>query len=215
MKSLPICLLALSGAIASPAVLAKDGHHTLRVSFAKSSETDFLTVVLGDYSASRESNYLLGANWGTDFTDTLFGLPFPTTLNVGLQYFNERGIQQDGYGTTAYIKAHYDWTLPFTEKQIRLGLGEGLSYVSRIPMSEQRDFAKKGEGIHSEKLMNYLEWTIDVPLSQFEPMRRLMNGRIEELSVGFIVYHRSSVFGLFAETKGGINFMGFGFEARY
>ena len=34
-------------------------------------------------------------------------------------------------------------------------------------MSEHRDFAKKG--VESEKLMNYMEWTIDVPLRQFTP----------------------------------------------
>lgn len=67
----------------------------------------------------------------------------------------------------------FNWHLPWTEKQLRLGLGEGLSYVTRIPISEKRDFAKKG--VDSNKLMNYLEWTIDVPLKQFsafEPMFR-------------------------------------------
>jgi hypothetical protein len=63
--------------------------------------------------------------------------------------------------------------------------------------------------------MNYLEWTIDLPLKQFAPFENLMNGRIEELSVGFIVWHRSSVFGLMGESAGGVNFMGFGVEARY
>ena len=37
-------------------------------------------------------------------------------------------------------------------------------------MSEVRDFAKKGA--ESEKLMNYLEWSIDVPLRQFEGLLR-------------------------------------------
>ncbi len=115
----------------------------------------------------RESNYLISASWGRQYSDTLFGLPFPMTANVGLQYLAERGYQEDGLGGTAFIKAHYDWRLPFTNKYIRLGLGEGLSYVSRVPMSEQRDFAKKG--VEAEKLMNYLEWTIDLPLRQFNP----------------------------------------------
>ena len=43
----------------------------------------------------------------------------------------------------------------------------------------------------------------------------LFRGGIEDMSVGFIVWHRSSVFGVFADTKGGVNFMGFGFEARF
>lgn len=186
---------------------------SLRLSFAKSSETDLATVVIGDYDESPESNYLIGAAWGRQVSDTLFTLPVALSANLGLQYFAERGYQGDGVGGTAFIKAHYDWRLPFTRKRIRVGLGEGLSYVSPVPMSEQRDFAKKG--VQAERLMNYLEWTIDVPLRQFTPGADARRGGVEELSVGFIVWHRSSVFGLFADSGGGVNFMGFGLEARY
>lgn len=181
--------------------------------WSKSSETDLITGFAGDFKASKESSYLIGGSWGRKFSDTLFGLPVPMTANVGLQYINERGYQPDVYGVTTFIKAHYALRVPFTQKNVRLGLGEGLSYVSRIPMSEQRDFAKKGA--ESEKFMNYLEWTVDLPLRQFPSMENLMHGRFEELNVGFIVWHRSSIFGTFAETKGGVNYMGFGLEARF
>lgn len=208
-----IFALALVAALSSEPARA-EGEQSLRMHWNKSSETDFGTVVVGDYSASKESNYLVGAAYGYQYSDTLFSLPLEMTWNLGLQYLAERGYQEDGYGATAYIKAHYTWELPWTDKHIRLGLGEGLSYVSRIPMSEVRDFAKKGA--ESEKLMNYLEWTIDLPLRQFEPLHGLFDrGSLEELSVGFLVWHRSSVFGIFSETGGGVNFMGFGVEARF
>jgi outer membrane protein len=135
------------------------------------------------------------------------------TANIGVQYFEERGYQDDALGANAFVKAHYDLRLPFTSKRIRLGLGEGLSYVSRIPMSEKRDFAKKG--VESDKLMNYMEWTVDMPLQQFMHRDGKRSRGIEEISIGFIVWHRSSVFGLFADQGGGVNFMGFGAEARY
>lgn len=209
-----IAAIALTAALLSPLAQA-EGEKSLRVQWAKSSETDFGTVVIGDYNASPESNYLLGATYGYQFSDTLFSLPLEMTANAGVQWFDERGYQENGYGLTAFIKAHYRWELPWTDKQVRLGLGEGLSYVSRIPMSEVRDFAKK-DGAESEKLMNYLEWTIDVPLSQFQPLQGLFQGGpLKEASVGFLVWHRSSVFGLFSETGGGVNFMGFSFEAQF
>ena len=185
----------------------------VRMYWTKSSETDLVTGFAGDFDASKESNYLIGASWGRKYSDTLFGLPFPMTANIGVQYINERGYQPDSYGVTAFIKAHYDMRVPWTQKTVRLGLGEGLSYLSRIPMSEQRDFAKKDA--ESEKLLNYLEWTIDLPLRQFPAIDSLIQNRLEELNVGFIVFHRSSVFGMFAESKGGVNFMGFGIEARF
>lgn len=207
-------VIAWVAALSSPLAHA-EGEQSLRVHWNKSSETDLGTVVIGDYDASPESNYLVGAVYGYQFSDTMFSWPLEMTANVGVQYLDERGIQPDGYGLTAYIKAHYRWELPWTDKQVRLGLGEGLSYVTRIPLSEVRDFAKK-DGAESEKLMNYLEWSIDVPLRQFEPLHGLFQGgAIEEISVGFLVWHRSSVFGLFSETKGGVNFMGFSIEAQF
>ncbi len=205
--------IALTAAWLGPPAHA-EGEQTLRVHWNKSSETDLATVVVGDYEASPESNYLIGAVYGYQYSDTLVTLPLEMTANLGVQYLDERGYQNDGYGITAYIKAHYRWELPWTDKQVRLGLGEGLSYVTRIPMSEVRDFAKKGA--RSEKLMNYLEWSIDLPLRQFEPLHGLFQGgAIEEASLGFLVWHRSSVFGLFSETGGGVNFMGFSFEAQF
>ncbi len=191
-----------------------EGKSNFRLHWVKSSETDLATVVVGDYDPSPESNYIITADWGRKFSDTLFTLPIEMTANVGVQYLAERGYQPDGWGATAYIKAHYNLRLPFTQKHLRLGLGEGLSYVTRVPMSEQRDFAKKG--VESEKLMNYVEWTMDLPLRQFDTFAPLFEGTgIKEAYLGYMVWHRSSVFGLFADDKGGVNFMGFGFELRY
>jgi hypothetical protein len=213
MRVLLVSLLAGLGVTFSLPGHADPKTH-MRLDWAKSSETDFVTVVVGDYSPSPESNYLLNTSWGRIYSDTLFGLPIPMSANVGLQYFKERDYQDDGYGITAYIKAHYDWNLPWTELNLRLGLGEGLSYVSVIPMSEQRDFAKKDAD--SAHVLNYLEWTIDLPLEQFAALQPMFqNGAIEQMSVGFTVWHRSSVFGLMGTEKGGVNFMGFGVEARF
>jgi hypothetical protein len=213
---LTISALLLGGVAHADDLNDEKAHSRLRLHFSKSSESDLVTVVVGDFQASPESNYLIGATWGQDLSDTLFGLPFPMTWHVGVQYLAERGYQPDGWGATTFIKANYRMRVPWTQKHIDLGLGEGLSYVNRIPMSEQRDFAKKGPEVHSEKLMNYLEWTIDLPLRQFDAMEPLFrSGGLEDMSVGFIVWHRSSVFGVFAEEKGGVNFMGFGVEARF
>jgi outer membrane protein len=216
-KTLLFLTLLLSAAgFATALAEARDldtAKSSVRLSWVKSSETRLGTAIFGDYDPSPESNYAISADWGHRCSDTLFTLPIEMMGNLGLQYFAERGYQSDAWGATAYIKALYTWRLPFTELHIRFGLGEGLSYVTQIPMSEQRDFAKKG--VESSNLMNYMEWTIDVPLRQFEVFAPMFNGRIKEAYIGYIVWHRSSVFGLFADKKGGVNFMGFGFEARY
>jgi hypothetical protein len=208
-----VCTFLSASAFAESTADTSQSKDSLRLYYGRASDTDFVTVVVGDYNASRESDRLTGLNWGHEVGQHLLGMPIRMTANLGVQYLDERGLQPDGYGITSFIKAQYLWRLPGTTKRVQLGLGEGLSYVTRIPKSEQRDFAHKN--VESNKLMNYMEWTVDVPLSQFESLRPLLLGPIKEINTGFMVWHRSSVFGLFAETKGGINYMGFSVEAKY
>jgi hypothetical protein len=208
---------ACADAHADAAAVATDvaSKNDFRLYWAKSSDTDLTTAWAGDYSASKESGYLIGGSYGRRFSDTLFGLPIPMTWNVGMQWLNERGLQDNGWGATGFVKANYSWRLPYTAKHVTIGLGEGLSYVTIIPLSEQRDFAKK-HGAQSERLLNYVEWTIDVPLRQFATFEPMFHSRrLEELSIGFIVWHRSSVYGLLADTRGGVNYMGFGIQGRF
>lgn len=216
-RSTYLCLvLTACGFVAHSAHAEEEqGRDNVRLNWAKASETDLTTAFWGDYEASPESEYVVAGSWGRRLSPTMFGLPIELTGNVGMQWVNSRGLQDDGYGVNAYIKAHYSLRLPWTQKYVRFGLGEGLSYLSEIPLAEQRDFAKKGPDVTSEKLMNYVEWTVDVPLRQFKSLDGLISKDIDDIYVGFFIFHRSSVFGLFAETKGGINFMGFGIEARY
>jgi hypothetical protein len=208
-----LCSLLGASAFAQSTADGDQSKDSLRVFYGRASDTDFVTVVVGDYNASRESDRLTGVNWGHKVGEHLLGKPIRMSANVGLQYLDERGLQPAGYGVTGFIKAQYLWRLPGTAKRVQLGLGEGLSYVTRIPKAEQRDFAHKN--VESNKLMNYMEWTVDVPLSQFECLRSMFRGPIKEINTGFMVWHRSSVFGVFAETKGGINYMGFSVEAKY
>lgn len=207
-----IVLLVLCGLAPHPGQ-AEAGDTYSRLQYGKSSESDFETALFGDYEASKESNYMIGGSWGRELDRRPFGAPLIGTVNVGMQWFDERGLQDNGYGVTVYYKLHYLWRLPWTDTRVRLGLGEGLSYVTKIPLNEVRDFAMKRS--QSEKLLNHLEWTVDLPLRQFKPLAGLFTGRIKEVSVGLVVWHRSSIYGLLAKTGGGSNFMGFGIEAQY
>lgn len=213
MKNFVLLAWVITCGLFTTQVHAEVGDTYLRLQWSKSSESNFETAVFGDFKSSKESNYVIGGSWGKELNDHVLGLPLVSTANLGLQRFNERGRQDDGYGMTAYFKLHSQWRLPFTQTKVRLGLGEGLSYVTRIPLNEVRDFAQKGS--KSEKLLNHLEWTVDLPLRQFAPMQSLFKGPIKEITVGLVLWHRSSVYGLFAETGGGSNFMGFGIEATY
>ena len=73
------------------------------------------------------------------------------------------------------------------------------------------------EGVDSdEPFARHEVGEVGVAIDSWRDLDRLFAGSdLSNLNVGFIVFHRSSVFGMFAESKGGVNFMGFGIEARF
>ena len=62
--------IALAGALLSPPARA-EGEQSLKLLWAKSSETDLATVEIGDYDPSPDSKYLLGAKYAYQYSDTL------------------------------------------------------------------------------------------------------------------------------------------------
>jgi outer membrane protein len=74
------------------------------------------------------------------------------------------------------------------EPWFRWGFGFGLSYASKIPITEQREQQKEGK--NTSHLLSYMEMQLDVPLRRFikaQPVRNCF--------AGVTVVHRSGIFG--------------------
>ncbi len=183
---------------------ADDGVYYFKIQYAQASETDFSNTLYFDYEQSPDSGPVTALSVGKKLSDSLFGLPLDVAGYFSVQRFDENGFQPDAYGVSGYVKVFYDFHLPKEVLKLRVGLGEGLSYVSRIPMAEKRDFASKDA--ESQNLLIYLEYSLDVPLSQFSG--RKFGNTIDEVYIGYTVLHRSSVFGFLGETGGGVNYQG-------
>ncbi len=183
----------------------------LKIQHAQSSETDFGHTLFFDYENSPDSGAVTAFSLGKHLSDSVFSLPLDLAGYVSVQHFDENGFQSDAFGITAYLKLSYDFSLPKNILDLRVGLGEGLSYVSRIPTAEVRDFATKDA--ESEKLLNYLEYSLDIPLSQF--FGKKFGKHIDEIYFGYTTWHRSSIFGLMSETGGGINYQGLIIEVGF
>ena len=181
----------------------------LQTQFAVVTETDFLpALVFQDESPIRRTN-VFAVSVGRQVSDNLFGWPADLVAFGSLQYFGERGLQSDVVGATAYIKAYKQFKLGSWQVPLRFGLGEGLSYVSRIPFVEVEDFAPDT----SAKLTNYLEWTMQTSLGYLLGRGdRRFSTRIKEAYIGYSIFHRSTLFGVFADTGGGVNYLGISLE---
>ncbi len=175
------------------------------------SETDFGPAMFFSYERSPEQTRAYAFSAGRKISDTVFGWPVETLGYFGVQQFDERGLQPDAHGVSAFVKFHTTLNLPFTRVPVRVGFGPGLSYVSRIPVAEQRDFAPAS----SSKLLVYLEYSVQLSMAHlFGRKPGAFSPSISDVYVGYTVIHRSSGYGLLAETGGGINYLGFGVEVK-
>ena len=177
----------------------------LRALYGNSSDCDVGRIV----QSKCTSRHTVDATdiWGLDVGRSLVrqpnGKPVEIAGFVGAQRHLERGNQQDFWAWKAYLKAYY-WGFPWDRwVRTRFGIGAGLSYAERIPVMEERDQAKSNLGTY--KLVNYLDPTIDVRLTDLIPTPPL-----KDTWLGIGVSHRSGMFGwsrLFGYVDGGSNYI--------
>ncbi len=90
----------------------------------------------------------------------------------------------------------------------RLGIGFGVSYAEKIPVTEQRSLAERGK--NASHLLNYLDPSIDVSLGdiiRYQPLSKTF--------FGFAISHRSGIFGtsdILGNVDGGSNYLMMYFE---
>ena len=90
-----------------------------------------------------------------------------------------------------------------------MSLAQGLSYVADIPTAEVRDFNPD----NSAKLTHYLEFGFHYSFrDKLSKHGSALSHWFDDINLGYTIFHRSSVFGLFADKAGGINFPGIAIE---
>ena len=173
------------------------------------SDADFGPSLFFIADPSRERTSLASLSVGRRLATRLWRWQADVVGYVGVQNYHERGRQPDSYGLTLYWKAYRQWWPDWLGMPLRFGLGQGLSYASRIPVAEQRDFEPR----QSAELVHYLEWTLQLPLTGLLRVAGFETGLDpEKWWFGYSIFHRSTVFGLFADAPGGVNYPGLTFE---
>jgi MipA family protein len=144
-----------------------------------------------------------GFEIGRPFVERLNGWPLDLAGFVGLIQHKEKGFQPDFWQINAYLKGYF-YGFPWDARlRTRLGLGVGLSYAERVPLSEQRDQARRGRG--TSKLLNTLDPTVDFSLGDL-----LLISELRPTYLGVGVSHRSGIFGssqLLRNVNGGSNYI--------
>lgn len=183
----------------------------LQLQLGFSSDQDFGPSLLFLTDRSQENTFVTGISIGSQVADSLFGYKVDVVVFAGIQNYLERGFQPDSYGLTAYWKVYRQWTPRWSpgNMPLRFGLGQGISYASRIPVSEQRDFDPE----ESAETVHYLEWSVQLSVGKLIELTGFQSSGILSSSwIGYTIFHRSTVFGLFGDSGGGINYPGVALE---
>lgn len=180
--------------------------YSLRIFQGKASDSYLGQILIGDIKGyeydlkvtALDAGYLLKAEWFEDI-DLYF--------KGGLSYFDESGVQDDIYEGALYFKVY--WKLDFLDNRVRLGLGEGVSYVSDTLIWEKQEAEERSD--NTSKFLNYLDVTLDLDLGRLVSYKPLYN-----TTLGMGIKHRSGARGLIGSVKyGGSNYPGFYIESNF
>jgi len=155
-------------------------------------------ILTGSVIEDEYSNQMTSIFYGHPVANTLFGLPLQVYLTPGLTYHHDSEVQEATWEADLAFKFYY--TLPFDAVDIRLGAGEGFSYIDSVTYIENLDANPKG--YTTSHLNFYLDLSADLGLG-------FMGESFQDLWIGAAVHHRSSVFeqsSLFGRIKGGSNY---------
>lgn len=145
------------------------------------------------------NNQFTSVFYGTRLTDTLFNFPIELYFTPGLVWHHDSQVQSNLAEGVVAIKAFY--TFEFGPRW-RLGVAEGLSYVSSVTYIEGSELEEKG--YKPSKLLNYLDFSLDVNMGD------LFNSRtMDKMWMGYSIHHRSGIYeksSAFGRIGGGSNY---------
>ena len=177
----------------------------LRVSHGWSTPSDIGDIIIGHIDSDRDgvkdqyNNQLSSIFYGLPLTDEFFGYPVDIYLTPGFSWHWDSEVQSTAQEYVLAFKAFTTFTWPVTW---RIGLAEGLSYISEITYIEAKEMAWKG--YDGSKLLNYIDVSIDVNLGDLFNISALDNTWL-----GYGLHHRSAVFGgaeQYGRIEGGSNY---------
>ena len=179
---------------------------SLRLGVGRSDFNNLGEILIFDFDTYKGHTHVINLDTGLRFIENMGDLPFDWYLKGGLSYFDENGLQDNIYEATLYVKVYYKYD--FMDNRIRIGLGEGLSWASDVPIIEIDEASISDKEV--AQFLNYLDISFDFDLGHLLGIKSLNN-----LYLGYTVKHRSGVFGLFSGVKGGSNYQMFTIEKNF
>lgn len=177
----------------------------LRVSQGWATPSDIGDIIVGDIDQDAHgvkdeyNNQFSSIFYGLPISDDFFGYPIEIYLTPGFIWHWDSPVQTTEQEYVLAFKAYttFDWPVTW-----RLGLAEGLSYITNITYIEEKEMDWKG--YEGSNLLNYIDISLDINLGDLFNTRSL-----DDVWLGYGLHHRSAVFGgaeQFRRVEGGSNY---------
>ncbi|GIU45634.1 hypothetical protein TUM4438_19570 [Shewanella sairae] len=177
----------------------KAGSEYLRVAHGWATPSNLNAILKWQTKTDPYNNQMSSVFYGTQLTDSLFNLPIDLYLTPGVVWHYSSEVQDDIAEAVIAIKAFYTFELG---PRFRLGVAEGLSYVSSVTHIEGSELDIKG--YKPSKLLNYLDFSLDVNLGDI-----FNSSKLDNMWLGYSIHHRSGIFessSAFGRISGGSNY---------
>ena len=171
----------------------------VRLAQGYATPTDLLDILFkGDRESDEYNNQSTSIFYGHPLSKTFFGKPIEIYLTPGVAFHHSSEVQESIQEYILAFKMYY--TLPFDTVKMRVGLGEGVSYLNDIYYIEKYEMEKKG--FKPSNWAFYLDASIDLNLG-------FLHEELEPLWIGTAIHHRCFGFeevSLFNRIGGGSNY---------
>jgi outer membrane protein len=172
-----------------------DNAYSIRLGAGIADKNDLGDILLGDWNRYDKGTSVFNLDGGWRFVENMSDLPIDWYMKGGVSCYYENGYADNVWEANLYVKLY--WKIDFLQNRVRLGLGEGLSLASDIPIVEVDD----AEGDPKSKFLNYLDISADFDLGRLIRVESL-----RDVYLGYTIKHRSGIFGLFKHVHGGSNY---------
>lgn len=137
--------------------------------------------------------------YGHPLTDEFFGAPVDIYFTPGVLWHWSSEVQDSEQEYVLAFKAYYTFNWPV---RWRIGLAEGISYMSELAYIEAAEMEEKE--LEGSNLLNYLDISFDINVGDM-----FNSTSLNHVWFGYSIHHRSGVFEAAAQygrIKGGSNY---------
>ncbi len=203
-------------------ILFAKNNYSIRIAYGKETDSDLKDILT--FKAPTDAKYdfsVLALDIGYLLKKDLLNIPLDFYIKGGIAKFSSEDLSQyqelnnfkdiynnDIYEFTIYIKFYYN--IKFLNNNIRIGFGEGGSYVNNYLPSEVIEEQTEDDNPKYSKYLNYLDISFDFDMGKLIKYKPL-----EETFIGWSIKHRSGIFGLINGVSGGSNYNTLSIERNF